>query len=101
MTLTTSTPASIPGYSLDPPSEAGARGALDRVFGAERGAERWREACRAAGVRPGAVNSPAALLRAVEALSAQGGATAMVARSIEIRLRTYTRLASAAAGGSR
>jgi hypothetical protein len=83
----------VPGYSLSPPAEADALAALQRVFGAERGAERWNEACRAARVTPGRV-SAADLARVVEALAAQGGATAVVARSMEIRLRTYTRLAA-------
>ncbi len=83
----------LPGYSLTPPAEADALAALQRVFGAERGAERWNEACRAAGLTPGRVRAEE-LERAIEALAAQGGATAVVARSLEIRLRTYTRLAA-------
>jgi hypothetical protein len=104
MTSTTSTLAPIAGYTLKPPSEEDARAALERVFGPERGAERWSDACRAAGLKPGSVGPGAPFERAVEALAAQGGAAAMTARSMEIRLRTYTRLASnaaAAAGGSR
>ncbi len=83
----------IPGYGLNQPAEADALAALQRVFGAERGSERWTEACRAARVTPGRVRA-AELQRVIDALSAQGGATAVVARSVEIRLRTYTRLAA-------
>ena len=105
MTPPTSGPPPIPGYSLHPPSEPDARAALERVFGPERAAERWSDACRAAGVAPGAVGTGAPFERVVEALQAQGGATEMVARSIVIRQRTYNRLsanaAAAPAGGSR
>ena len=83
----------IPGYSLNQPAEADALAALQRVFGEERGSERWTEACRAAKLTPGRVRA-AELQRVIDALSAQGGATAVVARSVEIRLRTYTRLAA-------
>jgi hypothetical protein len=100
-----STRTPIPGYSLHPPGEADARAALQRVFGAERGGERWAEACRAAGLQVGGVEYGPPFERAVAALSAQGGPTAVVARSMEIRLRTYARLAAngaaAAAGASR
>jgi len=96
-----STRTVIPGYSLRPPGEADARAALQRVFGEERGGERWSQACRAAGLTPGRVEDGEPFERVVEALSAQGGSTAVVARSMEIRLRTYARLAAHAAGASR
>ena len=104
MTPSSTTRTPIPGYSLRPPSEPDAVAALVRVFGPGRGAERWTAACRTAGLAPGRVGDGAPFERAVEALTAQGGATAMIGRSMQIRLRTYTRLASnaaAAAGGSR
>jgi hypothetical protein len=105
MTASLTSPGPVPGYALNPPGEADARAALERVFGAERGAERWADACRAAGLATGRVGTGAPLLRAVEALAGQGGATATVARSLDIRIRTYARLAAHAsaptAGGTR
>lgn len=97
-------PPPLAGYKLQQPTESDAVGALHRVFGAERAAERWGTACRAAGLVPGMVFGAPQLEKVVNALSAQGGATATVARSIEIRMRTYARLASQAAlmaGGQR
>jgi hypothetical protein len=86
--------AGIPGYNdYRAPTEDDARAALQRVFGAERGAEHWAAACRAACAAPGRVED-AELARVVQALSSQGGPCVAVARSIEIRMRTYTRLAS-------
>jgi len=70
--------------------------ALQRVFGADRGAQLWAQACREAGLFPGHVRTTTLLDRVAKALSAQGGAAAMVARSVEIRLRTYARLAATA-----
>ena len=100
-----STRTPIPGYSLRPPGEADARAALQRVFGTERGDERWSHACRTAGLEVGRVKDGPPFERAIRALSEQGGSTAVVARSVEIRLRTYARLAasgaSTAAGASR
>ena len=85
----------IPGYNnYRAPTEDDARAALQRVFGAERGARHWSDACRDAGVAPGRVEGAEPLARAVHALSLQGGPCVAVARSIEIRMRTYTRLAS-------
>ena len=95
----------LPGYKLAPPSEADSCTAMQRVFRAERGSERWSLACRAAGLRRGRISTADELGRVEEALAEQGGATAVVARSLEIRLRTYARLAAngaaAAAGASR
>lgn len=89
-----STPG-IPGYNdFRAPTEADARAALARVFGAERGAERWQQACGAAGLAVGRVDGAESLTRAVQALAAQGGPSTAVARSIEIRMRTHTRLAA-------
>ena len=85
----------IPGYDgFRAPTEADARAALQRVFGPERGAERWTQACREAGVAVGRVDGAEPLTRAVRALAAQGGPSTAVARSIEIRMRTHTRLAA-------
>jgi hypothetical protein len=89
-----STPG-IPGYNdFRAPTEDDARAALNRVFGRERGTERWADACRQAGLSVGRVNGAEPLARAIQALEAQGGPSKAVARSIEIRMRTYTRLAS-------
>lgn len=97
--MTTQQPAftPIPGYGLARPSEADAVAALHRVWGAERGSRAWLDACRAAGLQPGRVDTVERLERVSAALAAAGGATATVARSIEIRIRTYTRLAARAA----
>lgn len=85
----------IPGYNdYRAPTEADARAALQRVFGPERGAERWSDACRTAGLGEGRVDGAELLTRAVRALAAQGGPSTAVARSIEIRMRTHTRLAA-------
>ena len=85
----------IPGYDgFRAPTEADARAALQRVFGPERGAERWTQACREAGLSVGRVTGAEPLAHAVRALAAQGGPSIAVARSIEIRMRTHTRLAA-------
>jgi hypothetical protein len=89
-------PTRLPGYDLHEPTEDDARMSLQRVFGADRGAERWARACRDAGLFPGRVSTTTLLDRAVKALSAQGGAASTVARSVEIRMRTYARLAATA-----
>ncbi len=96
-----SAPAALPGYKLQPPNEADAGAALQRVFGPERAAERWTLACEGAGLVPGRVSTAEQLGRVVESLAQQGGATAVVARSLEIRLRTYARLAARTPGGAR
>lgn len=88
----------IPGYNdYRAPTEDDARAALNRVFGLERGAERWSQACREAGLTVGAVQGAEPLARVVRTLSAQGGPSTAVARSLEIRMRTHTRLASKSA----
>ena len=87
-------PSRLPGYDLGEPTESDARAALQRVFGAEGGAERWTRACRDAGMAEGHVTGTAQLERAAAALAAQGGPCAALARSIEIRVRTYNRLAA-------
>ncbi len=89
-----SNPTRIPVYDFSVPTEADAVAALHRVWGPERGERLWLDACRSAGVRPGRVTDVAQLERAAAALGAAGGATATVARSIEIRLRTHARLAA-------
>lgn len=97
------TPARLPGYDLHEPTEADARASLQRVFGPARADDFWRQACRDAGLAPGGVASAPQLARVVQALAAQGGPAAAVARSVEIRMRTYARLAATAAtaGGPR
>jgi hypothetical protein len=98
--LSPSRPAALPGYDLQPPTEADATAALHRVFGPQRAPERWSMACRTAGIAAGHVGTAEQLGRVVEALARQGGSTAVVARSLEIRLRTYARLAARTAGGA-
>ncbi|HEY0015625.1 MAG TPA: hypothetical protein VGC13_04880 [Longimicrobium sp.] len=98
-----SSPPRLPGYDLQEPTEADARASLQRVFGPERGEERWASACRDVGLAAGRVHGTAQLQRVAQALAAQGGPAAAVARSVEIRMRTYARLAASAAtpGGAR
>ena len=89
----------IPDYGLDAPTEADVVAALHRVWGPERGSRMWAEACRAAGVSMGHVDTLDRLIRVNGFLAAQGGATATLARSVEIRIRTWTRLQSRSATG--
>ena len=93
----------VPGYNLAAPSETDALAALERVFGRERGRSIWTDACRQAGLDVGKASTGPALERALQALAAPGGAAATVARSITIRMRTYSQLVarSAAAGARR
>jgi hypothetical protein len=91
----------VPGYNLTPPAEADAVAALQRVYGEQKGAEQWKIACAAARILPGWVLHRDQLDRVLSALAEQGGPPAVVARSMEIRLRTYDRLSSRAAGGAR
>lgn len=88
----------IPGYNLSPPAESDALAALQRVFGETRGAEHWKAACQAEKIVPGFVRGREALERVLAALAEQGGPQSVVARSMEIRLRTYDRLARAQGG---
>lgn len=96
MLSTPTGPPRLPGYDLSEPTEADACAALQRVFGMERGTERWSQACHDAGLFPGQVRSTNLLDRVAKSLAAQGGAASTVARSVEIRLRTYARLAATA-----
>ena len=89
-------PPRLAGYDLREPTADDVAAALRRVFGTTRGTERWTQACRDAGLVPGEVSSTLLLNQVVKVLSAQGGACAMVARSVEIRQRTYARLAATA-----
>ena len=93
-----STPSSstkkLAGYNLAAPNESDAIAALERVFGAERGRAVWVDACGMAGVAPGTAYPGAPLARVTQALAALGGAAATIARSIEIRARTYTQIAA-------
>jgi hypothetical protein len=88
------------GYDLAPLSDADARAMLARVFGAERSAAMWADACRRAGLGTGTLAGPAELARLAEAFAVMGGAAGIVARSIEIRLRTHARLMQRAAGST-
>ena len=72
--------------------------ALRRVFGTTRGTEQWTQACREAGLAPGEIGSTPLLNQVVKVLQAQGGACAMVAHSVQIRQRTWARLAATAGG---
>ncbi|WP_309672571.1 hypothetical protein [Gemmatimonas sp.] len=90
MTNTAPSPANtIPGYNLVEPSERDACAAMQRVFGAIKADERWAQACAQVNLRPGFVQPGEELRDVAAALALQGGAAATVARSIEIRIRTY------------
>jgi hypothetical protein len=89
-------PPRLAGYDLREPTESDVAAALRRVFGTTRGTERWTQVCRDAGLVPGEVSSTLLLNQVVKVLSAAGGACAMVARSVEIRQRTWARLAATA-----
>lgn len=84
----------IAGYNLSLPTEQDALASLHRVFGAERAQAVWATACRGALLAVGTVSSPVGLERVAEALMKLGAAESAVARSITIRIRTYTRLAA-------
>jgi len=92
MPAVTTSSSRLPGYDLSAPTEASAIASLERVFGTERGQLAWAAACSSSGLVMGFVHSVDALQRATESLAAQGGAAATVARSITIRMRTYTQL---------
>jgi len=94
-------PVPVPGYNLSPPTAADAVAALQRVYGEEKGAEHWKSACAAARILPDWVLHRDQLERVLGALAGMGGPPAVVARSMEIRLRTYDRLSARAAGGTR
>ncbi len=81
----------IPGYNLEEPTERDALAALQRVFGAAKAETHWAAACADAALRHGRVKPGAELAKAADALKTQGGAAAVVARSIEIRMHTYYR----------
>jgi len=91
---TTNRVTAVPGYELSPPTGADARAMVHRVFGAERGEAVWVEACRHAGLAPDGVHDVARLQGVIIALAAQGKAASTIARSLDIRLRTYARLAA-------
>lgn len=84
----------IKDYDLSAPTEQSALVSLTKVFGAERAAELWERACQSSGYAVGHVTSPRQVERCAIALVLNGGACATVGRSVEIRLRTYYRLAS-------
>jgi hypothetical protein len=98
--LTSAPGPKLAGYDLAPPTEADAVAALTRVFGPDEARALWANACAVAGVNVGQVGAGAPLERATQSLAAQGGAAATVARSIAIRMRTYTQLAARAAATS-
>ena len=94
MSTSSSSTKKLPGYNLAAPTESDAIAALERVFGAVRGRAVWSDACGMAGVAPGTAQPGAPLARVTQALAAQGGAAATIARSIDIRMRTYTQIAA-------
>ena len=94
MSTSSSSTKKLAGYNLAAPTESDAVAALERVFGAARGRTAWSDACGMAGVTQGTAHSGPLLARVIQALAAQGGAAATIARSIEIRARTYTQIAA-------
>jgi hypothetical protein len=87
-------PARLAGYDLAPPTESDVEAMLRRVFGPDRAVAIWADARRAAGFAVRPVHTADELQQVASALAAAGGAATTVARSIEIRLRTYSRLAA-------
>ena len=94
MSTSSSSTKKLAGYNLAAPTESDAIAALERVFGAVRGRAVWSDACGMAGVVSGTAQPGAPLARVTQALAAQGGAAATIARSIDIRMRTYTQIAA-------
>ena len=95
-------PRPIPAYDYSAPTEAAVTASLARVFGAERATAEWASACHACGLAPGQLATASQLERVVASLARQGAAQATIARAVEIRMRTYDRLAARAsvnAGG--
>jgi hypothetical protein len=82
----------VPGYNLAPLLEEDARAMLQRVFGGERGAALWKDACHVAGFGDQRIEGAAQLVRVAQALATHGGAPAAVGRSMEIRIRTHAAL---------
>lgn len=93
--------ARIEDYGYSAPSEGEVVASLTRVFGPDRGADIWARACGIAFLSVGQVRTLLQLERCANALAVEGGAAATVARSVEIRLRTYNRLAARHAAASR
>ena len=91
----------VPGYGLAPLMEEDARAMLQRVFGGERGAALWKDACQVAGFGDQRIEGAAQLLRVAQALATHGGAPAAVGRSMEIRLRTHAALTARRASAGR
>ena len=100
MTATRDSTTRIPAYDYGAPTEAEVVASLARVFGAERGGAAWASACRRAGSSAGSVATTQQLERCARALAEEGGAYATVARSVDIRMRTYHRLAAMAAAST-
>lgn len=100
--MTSSSPSSakVPGYGLAPPTEADVLAALERVFGGERGRSIWSDACLRAGLTEGQIQFGPPMESAAQSLASAGGAAAAVARSIAIRMRTYTQLAARSASAA-
>ena len=94
MSISSSSSKKLAGYNLSAPTESDAIAALERVFGSVRGRTTWEDACGIAGVTPGTAHPGPPLERVIQALASQGGAAATIARSIEIRARTYTQIAA-------
>lgn len=67
---------------------------LHRVFGPARADTVWLDACRGALLDASRVDTAEKLRRVAVSLATQGGAASTIARSIDIRLRTYARLAA-------
>jgi hypothetical protein len=91
--MSSSPPIASHGYAA--PTAADSLAALTRVVGPERAEVLWSEACRGAGLaHAGDPLSLEELQATSEQLRAHGGAIATVAYAMQIRLRTYARLAA-------
>jgi hypothetical protein len=95
-----SAPAVVPGYGLAPPTEMDFHLALRRHLGARAGGGAWDDACRACALPAhGRALTQGELRQVAERLMQGRGATAVVGRSMTMRLHAYALLARRAAAG--
>lgn len=84
----------IAAHAYTGPTPAAAVVALGRAVGVERAGALWQGACETAGLHAPERMSGDEMQRVAAALAAHGGPVASAARALQIRLRTYARLAA-------
>jgi hypothetical protein len=83
----------VPHYDLALPTVADIRQGLARVAPADRAADVWAAACKAAGIREDTLRIDAERLELIaEHLLTLGGTLSVVGRAFQIRIRAYRRL---------